>query len=182
MEKLIVYGSFNCPYCYLASTKLDFLPTEVAANIEWRAVVHDSVPAAGLPVEGRRADDLDREVADVARRGGDGFVIHRPERYPDTTVAVATYATAEGAEADRVRRAMFRAYWVDGLDIGDPAVVRDLAGRVSLYSTRMRSWQQEWLALPRPAVPLVVGPDGVPHSALRRLDELVRQSVLAEAS
>ena len=182
MEKLIIYGSFNCPYCYLTSTRLDLLPREVAANIEWRAVVHDSVPVAGLPVEGRRADELDREVADVARRGGDGFVIHRPGRYPDTTVAVATYAAAEGAEADRIRRVLFRAYWVDGLDIGDPSVVREVAGRVSLYSTRMRSWQQEWRALPRPAVPLAVGPDGVPHGALRRLDDLARHGVLAEAS
>ena len=182
MEKLIVYGSFNCPYCYLASTKLDLLPPEAAGNIEWRAVVHDAVPAAGLPVEGRRADELEREVADVARRGGAGFVIRRPERYPDTTAAVATYAGADGADADRIRRALFRAYWVDGLDVGDPAIVRSLAGRVSLYSTRMRTWQQEWLALPRPVVPLLVGPDGVPHSALRRLEELARQSALAEAS
>jgi predicted DsbA family dithiol-disulfide isomerase len=181
MDKLIIYGSFNCPYCYLASAMLDQVAPEVAANIQWRAVVHDSVPAAGLPVEGERADQLDREVADVARRGGADFVIHRPGRYPDTTVAVATYATADGAEADRIRRALFRAYWVDGLDIGDPAVVRELAGRVSLYSTRMRTWQQEWLSLPRPAVPLLVGADGVPHSALRRLEELARP-VLPRAS
>ena len=56
--KLTVYGSFNCPYSYLASLRAGRLTAAGAAGLKWRAVVHDpTVPpvwAAGH--RGARAD------------------------------------------------------------------------------------------------------------------------------
>lgn len=185
MEKLIVYGSFSCPYCYLASTLVDRVPALPDRVIAWRGVVHDTVPKDGLPVEGELAASLEREVADVARLGGPGFEIDRPACYPDTTIATATLASAEAAdpvEADRIRRALFRAYWVDGADIGDPDVVRALAGHVSLYSTLAQEWRQGWLALPRRAVPVLIDAGGVERSAIRFLEQLVGPAPVRQAS
>jgi hypothetical protein len=47
-------------------------------------------------------------------------------------------------------------------------IVRRSGGTVTVYdgpltevgSRRIRRWQQEWLALPRPATPVVIAPDG----------------------
>jgi 2-hydroxychromene-2-carboxylate isomerase len=39
--KLVVYGSFNCPYSLLASRRVDRLVESGVADVEWRAVVHD---------------------------------------------------------------------------------------------------------------------------------------------
>ena len=182
MEKLIVYGSFSCPYCYLASTLVDQVPTDPARVIEWRGVVHDSVPPDGVAVVGELAATLEREVAEVARMGGPGFEIRRPARYPDTTIATATLVSADPSDIDRVRRALFRAYWVDGADIGDPDVVRELVGYLSLYSTRAREWRKGWLGLSRQVVPVLIDATGVPRSAIRRLQQLVGSTPVPLAS
>lgn len=182
MEKLIVYGSFSCPYCYLASTLVDQVPPDPTRVIEWRGVVHDPVPKDGVAVMGELAATLEREVAEVARLGGHDFEILRPARYPDTTIATATLSSTDPGDADRVRRALFRAYWVDGADIGDPDVVRELAGHVSLYSTRAQEWRKGWLGLSRQVVPVLIDATGVPRSAIRRLQQLVGSTPVLEAS
>ena len=38
--KLTVYGSFNCPYSFLASLRVERLCGLGVADVEWRAVVH----------------------------------------------------------------------------------------------------------------------------------------------
>lgn len=97
-----------------------------------------------------------------------------PGLLPHTAAAVAAYAGAYGAGvADLVRPLLFSAYWVDGMDIGDPEVLRRLLpgafakGRrtsdpirdfgyavtsqhgpiTTAAYRRIRDWQQEWLAL-----------------------------------
>lgn len=181
MEKLIVYGSFSCPYCYLASTLVDRVPPEPSRVIEWRGVVHDAVPKEGLPVAGPRARALEREVADVASRGGPGFEIHCPPRYPDTTIATATLASTDLGDVDRVRRTLFQSYWVDGADIGDPDVVWGLVGHVATASPLAEEWRRGWLALSRQVVPVLVDATGVPHSAIRRLQRLASSASISEA-
>lgn len=39
--KVIVYGDFNCPYCYLASQRSARLARDGMTEIDWRAVEHD---------------------------------------------------------------------------------------------------------------------------------------------
>jgi hypothetical protein len=97
-----------------------------------------------------------------------------PTLLPHTSAAVAAYAEAYGAGiADLVRPLLFQAYWMDGLDIGDPEVLRRLLpgafrqghrtsdairdfgyavtsqhGPVTIAAAaRIRQWQQSWLAL-----------------------------------
>ena len=64
--KLTVYGSFNCPYSYLADLRAGRLTAAGAAELKWRAVVHDlAMPRSGLPVTGELAQMFDRELAQI---------------------------------------------------------------------------------------------------------------------
>jgi len=128
----VVYGDFNCPYSYLASLRVDVL-RNAGVDVEWRAVEH----APKTPVTGRRLDDagragLDAELSEV--RGlltpGERFPVNAVAMIPRTEAAISGYAEAVGAGvADRVRRLLFDAYWVRGLDIGSPDVLRPLLAR-----------------------------------------------------
>jgi 2-hydroxychromene-2-carboxylate isomerase len=63
---LVLYGSFNCPYSFLASLRADRLAAASGRPVQWRAVVHDpSVPADGEPVSGELAVLLDQELAEI---------------------------------------------------------------------------------------------------------------------
>lgn len=172
MKRLVVYGSFNCPYCYFASAIVDGLIAS-GTHVEWRAVVNDPQPKEGRLVVGPLANRLDRQIANVTVLSRGALEIYRPTVYPDTSSAVATFSTARGADADRLRRALFHAYWVDGKDIGDTFVLRSIAGHVGLSSLRMRTWQQQWSKFAEPVVPIAVDEDGIALSGVDALASLV---------
>lgn len=177
--KLTVYGSFNCPYSYLASLRADRLAAAGAAEVEWRAVVHDpTVPGGGLPVTGELAQMFDRELAQIRGllKPGEAYPAKRPARQPDTTPAVAAYSAAPADDVGRIRRALYKAFWADGLDIGDPAVLADLGCPAKPPTTVMDEWREDWLSLGRPGVPMLVLPDGSVSrglGALRQLADLI---------
>ena len=176
--KLTVYGSFNCPYSYLASLRVERLSRLAIADVDWRAVVHDpDVPGGGLPVAGELAEVLDRELDEI--RGllqvGEHYPATRPSLQPNTTIAVAGYSTAIGADADRLRMALFDAYWVKGLDLGDASVLDELDCSTTSPGATMHAWRDEWLNFERPMVPMIVLPDGTVSrglGALKRLADL----------
>lgn len=173
--KLIIYGSFNCPYSYLASLRADRLAAAGAAEAEWRAVVHDpTVPPAGLPVTGELAQMFDRELAQIRGllKPGEGYPARRPERQPDTTPAVAAYSAAPADDANQIRRAIYHALWADGLDIGDPAVLAGLGCPAAPPTEVMGEWRRDWLSLGKPGVPMLVLPDGTVSRGLEVLRQL----------
>jgi 2-hydroxychromene-2-carboxylate isomerase len=176
--KLTVYGSFNCPYSFLASLRVERLSRLGVADVDWRAVVHDpAVPSGGLPVAGELAGMLDRELDEI--RGqlqvGEPYPATRPRLQPNTTIAVAGHSTAIGADADRLRVALFDAYWVKGLDLGDTSVLDELDCPTASSGATMHRWRDEWLGFERPMVPMIVLPDGTVSrglGALKRLADL----------
>jgi len=99
---------------------------------------------------------------------------------PKTQAAVSAYAEGCDAEVgDEIRRLLFTAYWVDGMDIGNPellfallggSIMRGKAtsepirewgfavtvteGPITTRARRLtRGWNQEWQALGRPVLP-----------------------------
>jgi 2-hydroxychromene-2-carboxylate isomerase len=176
--KLVIYGSFNCPYSFLASRRADHLVELGVASVEWRAVVHDTdVPPEGLPVSGELAETFDRELEEIRDllRVGESYPATRPTVQPNTTLAVAGYSTVTGVAADRLRVAVFDAFWVKGLDIGDASVLGELGCPTGPSSVTMQWWHDEWLGFDRPMVPMVVLPEGTVSrglGALKRLAEL----------
>ncbi len=174
--KLVLYGDFNCPYSYLASTRVDVLLERQIAEVEWRAVEHDpAIPQPSELVTGDLAVTMDREVAAVrdVLHNGEEFLIRRPSVHPNTARAVATFAAASvGGEHD-LRRTLFAMLWRGGRDIDEPAVLRELlSGDVEGPVPLVWRWREAWLAFDRPVVPLLVLPDGHVSPGLGALTRL----------
>lgn len=180
--ELVVYGSFNCPYSYLASLRTDRLVQLRNARVEWRAVVHDpDVPAAGTPVSSGLADTLDAELREI--RGllapGEGFPAKRPAVQPNTTLAVAGYSAAAPDQADRLRQELFSAYWAEGQDIGERSVLDRLVCPAVAPGERMRAWDEEWRSVERRLVPMMILPDGKVSRGLGALARLAEMESVA---
>jgi 2-hydroxychromene-2-carboxylate isomerase len=128
---VIVYGDFNCPYSYLASQRADLL-SKAGVAVDWRAVEHDR----RLPVTGSRTDvgraGWDRELTEVASLALPGEQVPvLPATISNTEAAVAAYAEAvSDGVADELRRRLFRAIWVQGLNLSSPYEVRRLVTAV----------------------------------------------------
>lgn len=125
---ITVYGDFNCPWSYLAFRRAAMLAV-AGVHVDWRAVEH----APWAP--GRRDDrpvrfeelhgEMDR-VVDLLLPGEQlpyslaGFV-------PRTRASVAAYAEAcTAGVASVARKVIFESFWMHGIDIGDPKVLRIL--------------------------------------------------------
>jgi 2-hydroxychromene-2-carboxylate isomerase len=179
---LVIYGDFNCPYSYLASSRADILLELGIAQVEWRAVEHDpGILEPSERVEGDLLAMLPREVAEIRTlmRVGETLDIESPPVYPNTARAVAAFAATPFEEDHDTRRRLFAALWRDGRDLGDRMVVRDVVGDCSeAGSGLVTGWRNAWLGLGRPMVPMLVLPDG---RVSRGLGALARLADLGSA-
>ena len=135
-----VVSDVVCPWCYLGEKRLDKALAEAAtpAVVRWRPYQLDpTIPAGGLD----RAEYLERKFGKsnrlkeahdrLVRLGAEvGLALRfdKITRSPNTLDAhrLIKWSAAAGVQRDVVDR-LFRAYFVDGRDIGDRAVLIDIA-------------------------------------------------------
>jgi predicted DsbA family dithiol-disulfide isomerase len=131
-----------CPWCYIGKRRLEKALTqlngEIEARIEWLPFqLNPDMPAGGIAradyrrakfgsVEKGRA--LDARVAQEGAGEGIAFAFDRMQRTPNTVAAhqLADLAQSQG-RADPVVDALFRAYFEEARDIGDAAVLMEIA-------------------------------------------------------
>lgn len=201
---ITIYGDFTCPFSYLAGRRANLLAAQ-GVGVDWRAVEHATdLPLTGRPVDPGRAQEMREEWQQVEGLLLPGEVLpgKPPALLANTQAAVAGYAEAVGAGvAGNARDLLFTAYWVDGLDIGHPEVLRSLLSTPIRLGTstshplhdfgyavtpargpvtteahhRIRDWRAAWAALGDATIPAVQHDEatltGIP--AIRRLGELI---------
>jgi predicted DsbA family dithiol-disulfide isomerase len=139
--KLEVASDVICPWCYIGKRRLEralsLLKNELSPQIRWLPFqLNPGMPKEGVPrAEYRRAKfgslersrQLDARVIAEGKSEGIDFAFDRVQRTPNTTQAHRLIALAEDQNA--VVDALFRAYFEDARDIGDPAVLADIAAQ-----------------------------------------------------
>jgi predicted DsbA family dithiol-disulfide isomerase len=139
--KLEVASDVICPWCYIGKRRLEralsLLKNELSPRIRWLPFqLNPGMPREGVPrAEYRRAKfgslersrQLEARVIAEGKSEGIDFAFERIERTPNTGEAHRLIALAENQNA--VVDALFRAYFEDARDIGDPAVLADIAAQ-----------------------------------------------------
>ncbi|HUQ74494.1 MAG TPA: DsbA family oxidoreductase [Burkholderiales bacterium] len=131
-----------CPWCYIGKRRLEkalrLLDGEVKAKIVWLPFqLNPGIPDEGMPrAEYRKAKfgsiergrELDARVAHEGSGEGIAFAFDRIERTPNTRAAhqLIELAQAQGA-GQAVVDALFRAYFEEARNIGDAAVLAEIA-------------------------------------------------------
>jgi predicted DsbA family dithiol-disulfide isomerase len=141
-----------CPWCWVAKRRLDrviaALSPHVAASVTWRPFeLNPEMPKAGIDRRAyrsakfgswQRSQALDAQVAAAGRPDGLVFNHDRMERTPNTIDAhrLIRLAGQEGKQTEIVE-GLFAAYFNEGRDIGDPAVLADIGASAGLDHTRI---------------------------------------------
>jgi 2-hydroxychromene-2-carboxylate isomerase len=132
------YFDFSSPYSYIASERIDELVAKHGRKVKWRPIMLGAAfKASGLPflvnvpLKGEYSKrDFDRS----ARYLGVPYTF--PAKFPVTTLAAARgYYWLHGQDCAKAREfahAVFRAYWVDGRDIGELPVVLEIADKLGI--------------------------------------------------
>ena len=179
----VLYTDINCPFCYATETRLEALG--VADLVEWRGVEHEP----DLPVPMLRDDaDLNEEVADEVsqvRSRAPEVPIEVPQGKPNTARAIGAAAAAmraaDPAQARAFRHGLYQAFWVDGGDVSDPALIAEIAQQHGVQAAadprpedemRVTGWRLDWERSPLRGVPLLVRSDGEILYGLKGSEEL----------
>lgn len=141
-----------CPWCWVAKRRLDralaSLAPEITADITWRPFeLNPDMPKVGLDRRAYRSrkfgsweqsQALDAQVAAAAKPDGLDFRHDRMERTPNTIDAhrLIWLAGREGVQ-DAVVEGLFAAYFRDGRDVGDAAVLADVGTEAGLDRARV---------------------------------------------
>jgi len=181
--RVTLFTDLNCPFCYSTEQRLEQLG--VGGRVTWRGVEHEPE----LPVPMARDDremvaELAEEVEAVRARAPEVEIAVPPGK-ANTAVGLLAAAAALRIDAERgaaFRRAVYRAYWRDGRDISDPAVLDELADDAGLPPRQTRpedaltvaSWRLEWERSPLRGVPLLVREDGETIYGLKPVEALER--------
>jgi len=127
------YFDFASPYGYFASTQIDSLAARHGRSVAWRpylmGVAMKITGARPIPERDMVRDYGLRDMYRSARRLGIGFRL--PEPFPVATVgACRVYYwlhERDPEQATALARALFRAYFCEGRNIGEREVVAEVA-------------------------------------------------------
>jgi len=137
-EPIEFWFDFSSPYSYIASERIDELAAKHDRRVKWRPIMLGAAfKASGLPFlvsVPLKGDYSKRDFDRSARYLGVPYKF--PPKFPVTTLAAARgYYWLHGQDCARAREfahAVFRAYWIDGRDIGDLPVVLEIAGKLGI--------------------------------------------------
>jgi 2-hydroxychromene-2-carboxylate isomerase len=130
------YFDFSSPYGYLAAQRIDALAAKHGRSVDWHPMLLGVVfkqtgmaPLTGIPLKGEYSK---RDFARSARYHGiAGF--RMPSRFPIASQAPARVVlwlkARDPALATRVAKALFRAYFVEDIDISAPDAAASVAAR-----------------------------------------------------
>ena len=178
-----LFTDLNCPFCYATEQRLERLG--VIDRVDWRGIEHEP----DLPVPADTDDpEISAEVADEVasvRSRAPEVPIELPPGKANTSAGLLAAAAAiriDPARGTAFRQAVYRAFWCDGSDVSDPAVLDELAREHCLPPLRPRpedtltvaSWRLEWERSPLRGVPLLVREDGETIYGLKDIETLER--------
>lgn len=133
------YFDFSSPYGYFASTRIDALAAKYQREVKWHAVllgvVFQTTGSAPLPLIPLKGEYSLHDIERTARFHNIRY--KRPDTFPISTQAPARamlwlQATAGDAKAAEFAKAVYNAYFVDNIDIGNSANVAQIGATLGI--------------------------------------------------
>jgi predicted DsbA family dithiol-disulfide isomerase len=142
--KIDIVSDAICPWCYIGKRRLEQALAQAPQpdlELGWRPFqLNPDMPAEGMDrqayLRAKFGDESGRSydrIAAVGREVGIPFAFDRIKRTPNTILAhrLIRYSTREHHQ-DEMVETLFRAYFTEGEDIGNPETLARLAGTAGL--------------------------------------------------
>ena len=124
-----IYADIICPWCYIGKKRLDAAfaaRPHVTPHYIWRCfLLNPTMPSAGMDRQvyligkfGNAAKAVYGRINDAGLESGIAFNFDRIKRTPDSR-KTHRYLLAAAAKGHDLSDAFFKAYFIDGRDIGD---------------------------------------------------------------
>lgn len=145
MIRLDIFSDPVCPWCYVGKANLDRAleaHPDHPFQVEWHPFqLNPDMPAEGVDKKryleekfgADRLTGVHLRLIEMSRAAGAEINPDTPKRIPNTLDAhrLIHWAGLEGKQTPVVS-ALFRAYWKEGRDIGNPGVLADIAAECGM--------------------------------------------------
>ena len=143
-----VYFDYICPFCYVGNARLQRIARRYPIALQYRFVeIHPDNPPQGRPLSElgyppeqwrRMMDNLEALVSEEALS-----MAERTFTTNSRKAILLAQATADERPAafPALNEALFHAYFAEGRNIGDEAVLRELAQRHGIEDLLVAAWQ-----------------------------------------
>ena len=132
-----IFADIICPWCYIGKKRLDAAFIErpqITPRYIWRCfLLNPSMPEDGMSRQayllgkfGNAASAVYSRIASAGRQSGIDFNFDQIKRTPDSR-KTHRYLLAAAAMGSDLSDAFFRAYFIDGRDLGDEAELNEIA-------------------------------------------------------
>lgn len=138
-----LFLDYSCPFCYVASHRLERLARRYPLDILWRFLeARPETPADGAAVS---TDDARGERGEVVRAmvRDDGLPWSPPPQRSNSRRALLLAQAVQLHRRHRflpLHRALFHAHFGDGRDLGDASVLRAIAGEQGVADLVDTAW------------------------------------------
>ena len=150
-----IWSDVVCPWCYIGKRRFEAAVAELAGEIDVDVVFRPfqldptASPGKSIPVveayakkfggPDRAAEIIDRVTA-VAAESGLSFRMDRALRANTLLAHRLLWLARTTGDQPALKERLLQAYFIDGLDIGDPDVLADCAADVGLDRDRVRTF------------------------------------------
>jgi predicted DsbA family dithiol-disulfide isomerase len=131
--RIDVWSDYNCPWCFLASTSLEKLQASHDVEVEWRSYELRPKGSPPMPPEYKARIEANQPRLHAMAREQYGLELKQGPFLIDSRPALvgAKYAEEQGV-GQAYHHAVMRAYWLEAKDIGDRAVLAEVAESLGL--------------------------------------------------
>ena len=146
-----VFTDYICPFCYVGDVRLDRLREDYDLKINWCFLeIHPETPPEGMDASclGYSDPKWQQMMDNLSRLAGEEGISFRPQTF--TTNSRKALLLAEAAKEDgadvfyALHRRLFEAFFTEGLNIGEQAVLEQLARESGVSeAVLVRAWTDE---------------------------------------
>ncbi len=154
--RLDIVSDVICPWCFIGKRHLEQAAAErpdLNLDIHWRTFqLNPDMPAEGMSrdeyMRAKFGDAAGGQMYDRVRQAGAnagiGFDFEAIQHTPNTVNAHRLIAIAGEHDCqDAVVEALFKAYFLDGRNIGDPTVLAAVAEEANMPAEAIAQWQDD---------------------------------------
>ena len=133
--KIVVFSDYICPFCYIGFYRVEQLKENYDLEVEWRPFeIHPETPKEGMELKNLPfpKEYLEMMKANIKKLADDvGVTFKLTDKLPNSRMALylSEFARKKG-KFDEFHQLIFDSYWKDGKDIGDQALLLDLADSI----------------------------------------------------
>jgi predicted DsbA family dithiol-disulfide isomerase len=137
---LEVFTDFVCPWCYLATPRIEKLKRNFKIDVLWTYFpLHPDTPTAGLSLKdlfaGRGIDIESAHARLKTLMDAEGLVFNARTHTYNSRLA---QELAKGFDSDALRDALYKAYFEQARNLGEVNVLVDIAGSVGIEPEEAR--------------------------------------------